>query len=77
MPEELRTPPLFSQNLKTKSNTYFFDVKAAKNGNKYLNITETRMQKDGQKFRNTITVFSNNLEEFNRAFAEIQEKVKA
>ena len=78
MPElqpPMPSPALYSQNLKTKGKTSFFDVKAAKNGNKYMNITESWM-KDGQKFRSTITIFSNNLEEFNQAFAQTQEKVK-
>ena len=75
MPEQTHTPPLYSQHLQTKSKSYFFDVKAAKNGNKYLNITESWI-KDGQEFRNTITVFGNNLQEFNQAFAQTQEKLK-
>lgn len=75
MPEQTHAPALFSQNLKTKGKTYFFDVKAAKNGNKYLNITESWI-KDGQKFRSTLTVFSDNMGEFSRTVAEMQEKVK-
>ena len=71
----LPSPALYSQNLKTKSKTYFFDVKAAKNGNKYLSITESRI-KDGQKFRSNITVFSDSLQEFNQAVLEAAEKVK-
>jgi len=69
------SPALYSQNLKTKSKTYFFDVKAAKNGNKYLSITESRI-KDGQKFRSTITVFPDNLQAFSEAVAQMQAKVQ-
>ena len=77
MPEQTHTPTpaLFSQTLQTKGNTYFFDVKAAKNGNKYLSITESQT-KDGQRFRSAITVFGNTLEDFNQAFAKTQEQMK-
>ena len=69
------TPALYSTKLPTKSQTYFFDVKAAKNGSKYLTITQSRI-KDGQKFRNTISVFSDQLDAFNQVLAETQEHVK-
>ena len=69
-------PALFSTKLPTKSQTYFFDVRAAKNGNKYLTVTQSRVTKDGQKFRNTISVFASDLADFNSAFAETQEKMK-
>jgi hypothetical protein len=75
MPEATHTPALYSQNLQTKSQTYFFDVRQAKNGNKYMTITQSWI-KDGQKFRNTLSLFANNLEEFNKAFAESQEQMK-
>ena len=66
---------LYSTKLPTKSQTYFFDVKEAKNGSKYLNITQSRI-KDGQKTRSTITVFSDQLDAFNQVFAETQAHVK-
>ena len=75
MQEQPLFPSLYSQHLKTTSNSYFFDVKAAKNGNKYLRITESRI-KDGQKLRNSITVFSDKLEQFAQLFAEMSEKTK-
>lgn len=75
--EESQTisPSLYSQHLKTTGNSYFFDVKAAKNGHKYLRITESRI-KDGQKYRNSITVFSDKLPEFQQLFSEMSEKTK-
>jgi len=69
------TPALFSTKLPTKSQTYFFDVKAAKNGNKYLTITQSRI-KDGQKFRNSVMVFEDEIEAFNALFAETQAHLK-
>jgi len=70
-----QNPSLYSQDLKTSSQTYFFDVKAAKNGSKYLTITQSRI-KDGQKFRNSIIVFSNDWTNFNQNVTEIQDKAK-
>ena len=77
MPEGLHNPPLFSQTVKTKSKTYFFDVKAAKNGNKFITISETWISKDGQKHRGNVTVFANELQEFSQALEQVQEKAKA
>ena len=76
MPEQLHTPALHSTNLKAGNKTYFFDVKAAKNGNKYLTITDSSINKDGQKFRSTITVFQDQMQNFNQAIQEVLEKVK-
>lgn len=69
------TPALYSENLKTKSKTYFFDVKAAKNGNKYLSISESWI-KNGQKFRSTLTVFQDSIKEFSQLVSDIQTKVQ-
>ena len=70
-----QTPPIYSEQLKTKGKVYFFDVKAAKNGNKYLSISQSWI-KDGQSHRSTLTVFKNDLGQFSQAVAELQEKVK-
>jgi hypothetical protein len=75
MPQELHTPAIYSQNLKTKGQNYFFDVKAAKNGNKYLSISQSWI-KDGQGHRGTVTIFQNDMQEFLQAMAEVQDKVK-
>jgi len=75
MPQETPTPAIYSQNLKTKGQTYFFDVKAAKNGNKYLSISQSWI-KDGQGHRGTVTVFQSDMEAFLQAMAEAQDKVK-
>lgn len=67
---------LHSQNIKTKGKTYFFDVKQAKNGNKYLSISESWLDKSGQKKRSTLTVFSDHLAEFAQALAQAQTQTK-
>jgi hypothetical protein len=76
MPETLHTPALHSANLRASNKTYFFDVKAAKNGNKYLTITESSINKEGQKYRGTVTVFQDQLQNFNQTFQEMSEKAK-
>ncbi len=74
MPDFKPTPPLFSQNVKGKGQTYFFDIRQAKNGNKYLSITESRI-KDGQPLRSKITIFAEQLKDFTQAFGLMQEKM--
>ena len=45
---------LYSTMVKSGKNTYFVDVKEAKNGNKYLAITESQA---GNSQRKTIRIF--------------------
>lgn len=51
---------LFSVKVKADRRTYFFDIKATKDGAKYLSISEL----DARKQRNRIMVFEENAEEF-------------
>jgi len=44
--------------------TYFFDVKDASNGNKYLKITESRFVKEGERRRNVFTFFKDDVKDF-------------
>jgi hypothetical protein len=46
--------------------TYFIDLREAKNGNKYLSITESKLDGD-QKQKMTIRVFGETIEEFRKA----------
>jgi len=66
-------PSLYSTKLPTKSQTYFFDVKEAKNGHKFVTITQSRM-KDGIRVRNSLIVFSDQLEAFSEIFADVKSK---
>ena len=49
------------------------DVKEAKNGHKYLTITQSSIR-GGQKFRNSLIVFGDQLEAFSQIFAEAKQK---
>jgi hypothetical protein len=46
--------------------TYFIDVKEAKNGNKYLSITESRIDGDEKK-KTSVRVFGDSIVEFRKA----------
>lgn len=50
---------------------FFFDVKQAKNGNKYLRITESRLVTAGQWSKNSITLFKEQAGEFLRVLGEM------
>ncbi len=69
---------LFSKSLKAGDRTYFFDVKAAKNNNKYLTISETRRSKEDEKkfTRSSVMIFDNQLEKFHEALTEAMDLIK-
>jgi len=50
--------------------TYFVDVKEAKNGKKYLTITENRLDDGDKKTRVTVRVFKESIEQFRQAVDE-------
>lgn len=60
-----------SKSLKAGSKYYFFDAKKAKNGKKYLQITESRLNEKGERVRNTIIVFPEQREDFLGALKEM------
>jgi hypothetical protein len=49
--------------------TYFIDLKEAKNGNKYLSLSENRVDGEEKK-RTTLRVFGESIEEFRKAVDE-------
>lgn len=69
MQEQQPTQALYSTKLPTKSQTYFFDVKEAKNGNRYVTITQSRIW-NGKPVRNSVIIFADQLEAFNHIFTE-------
>lgn len=60
---------LYSTMLRNGRTTYFVDLKEAKNGNKYLSITESRIDGD-QKKKQTIRVFGDAIQEFKKAIED-------
>ncbi|NQS97907.1 MAG: DUF3276 family protein [candidate division Zixibacteria bacterium] len=59
---------LFSEKVKAKSRTYFFNVKEASDGSKYLVINESRKAGEGNYERHRIWVFEEHLDDFRRGF---------
>jgi hypothetical protein len=49
--------------------TYFVDVREAKNGKRFLSISETRIEGEERK-RTTLRVFSESIEPFKQAISE-------
>jgi hypothetical protein len=61
---------LFSTMVKAGRTTYFVDVKEAKNGNKFISISESRIDADDKKQRTTVRVFGEKVNEFRQAIDE-------
>ena len=71
------TGALFSTMVRAGKTTYFVDVKEAKNGHKYLAISETKVDADEKKQRNTVRVFGETIEPFRQAIEEAVQTVGA
>ena len=57
---------IYSTMVRSGRTTYFIDVKEAKNGNKYLSITESRIDGDEKK-KTSVRVFGDSIVEFRKA----------
>lgn len=60
------TSSLYSTMVRAGRTTYFVDLKEAKNGNKYLSLSENRINGEEKK-RVTLRVFGESIEEFRKA----------
>jgi len=60
---------IYSTMVRTGKTTYFVDVKEAKNGKKYLQLTESRVNGEERK-KSTVRVFSEAIEVFKQAVDE-------
>ncbi len=60
---------IYSTMVRSGKTTYFVDVKEAKNGNKYLSISETRLDGEDKK-RTTLRVFGETVDQFRQAIDE-------
>ncbi len=63
------TNALFSTKVKVGRNTYYVDVKEAKNGNKYLSITENQYDGETNK-KTTIRVFGEAIGQLSQAISD-------
>ena len=65
---------LFSERVTLGSRNYFFDVREAENGNKYVVINETR--KVGEDFkRSSIMIFEDDLLKFNNGVKNVTDYI--
>jgi len=60
---------IYSTMVRSGRTTYFIDVREAKNGNKYLMISETKISGDEKK-RATVRVFGDTIDQFRQAIDE-------
>ena len=51
--------------------TYFFDVKEAKNGKKFLVVSETKKNKEGKFDRQSIMIFQDHFQEVYEAMKKV------
>ncbi|MBI2051607.1 DUF3276 family protein [Candidatus Roizmanbacteria bacterium] len=63
--------------LKCGKRTYFFDIKEATNGSKYLKITESRFVKEGEaRRRNSLILFKDDVSGFLGTMEEVRESLE-
>jgi len=58
---------IFSTMVRAGRTTYFVDVKEAKNGNKFIAISESKLDGEERKLRTTVRVFGDSIEPFRQA----------
>jgi Protein of unknown function (DUF3276) len=61
---------LYSSMVRAGRTTFFIDVREAKNGNKYISISETKIDADEKKSRATVRVFGESIGQFRQAVEE-------
>lgn len=60
----------FSTIVRAGRTTYFVDVRSARNGKKFLSISESRIDADEKRQRSTVRVFSETVAQFRQAVDE-------
>ena len=66
---------IYSKRLNAGGRTYFFDVRETQSGDRYLQITESRLKQNGERYRSSIVIFKEYFNEFCQALEEIAKKV--
>jgi hypothetical protein len=61
---------VFSTMVRAGRTTYFVDVREAKNGKRFLSISETQIDAEEKRKRSTLRVFSESVEPFRQAVNE-------
>ena len=60
-----------SKTMRAGRKMYFFDAKESKNGNRYLQITESCQDQNGERKRSSIFLFPDQVEQFQQALSEV------
>ncbi|MCC6398379.1 MAG: DUF3276 family protein [Bacteroidetes bacterium] len=68
---------VYSSMVRAGRTTYFVDVKEAKNGKRYMSISENRLDDDDKKQRTTVRVFKESVDQFRQAVEEASKAVTA
>lgn len=63
-------PALFSTKVHHGRRTFFIDVKATKENKPFIKITESSISKEGEKKRVYMTIFDEEISDFQKAVAE-------
>jgi hypothetical protein len=61
---------IYSTMVRSGRTTYFVDVKEAKNGSRFIAISESRLDQDDKKQRTTVRVFGESVAQFRQAVDE-------
>jgi hypothetical protein len=61
---------VFSTMVRSGRTTYFVDVREAKNGKRFLSISETQIDANEKRTRSTVRVFADSVEPFRQAVNE-------
>lgn len=61
---------LFSEKVITRNRTYYLDVKAGRDGARYVVICETKKTNEGHE-RSRVMIFEENVEAFAAAFEKV------
>jgi hypothetical protein len=61
---------MYSTMVRAGKTTYYVDVKEAKNGRKFISISENRIDEGEKKQRTTVRVFGESVEQFRQAINE-------
>jgi hypothetical protein len=61
---------MYSTMVRAGKTTYYVDVKEAKNGRKFISISENRIDDEEKKQRSTVRVFGESIEQFRQAINE-------
>lgn len=67
---------IYSTMIRAGRTTFFIDVKEARNGSKYISISEHRNDGEEKRQRSTIRVFGETIGQFKQAINEAYDSVQ-